>query len=87
MDSEKSNLWEEGVSPLKTIRQLLKLTQKEFAQRIDSDQNIVSRWERGLAEATFTVAQIKALTELITDLGLTWRDMPDSFRPHTDENR
>lgn len=83
MDSEKINLWEEGVSPLKTIRTLLKLTQKQFAARIGSDQNVVSRWERGVYEATFTISQIKAMDELLREASLTWQDVPDSFAPYS----
>jgi transcriptional regulator with XRE-family HTH domain len=86
MDSEKSNPWEEGVSPLKTIRQLLKLTQKQFAERIGSDQNVVSRWERGIYEATFTIEQIKAMDELLKEASLTWQDVPNSLAPYANEN-
>ncbi|MGV0028690.1 helix-turn-helix domain-containing protein [Phormidesmis priestleyi] len=74
------------MSPLKTIRQLLKLTQKQFAERIGSDQNVVSRWERGVSEATFTIAQIKAMDELLEGMGLTWKDIPDSLAPYANEN-
>jgi transcriptional regulator with XRE-family HTH domain len=86
MDSGKNNPWEEGVSPLKTIRQLLKLTQKQFAERIGSDQNVVSRWERGVYEATFTIAQIKAMDELLGEASLTWQDVPNSLAPYSNES-
>lgn len=73
------------MSPLKTIRKLLNLTQKEFAHRIDSDQNVVSRWERGVYEATFTIAQVKAMDELLAEASLTWQDVPNSFAPYSKE--
>jgi transcriptional regulator with XRE-family HTH domain len=83
MNSGKNNPWEEGVSPLKTIRKLLGLTQNQLAVRLGSDPSVVSRWERGVYEATFTISQIKAMDELLEEAKLTWKDIPDSFSPYS----
>lgn len=72
---------EEGESPLKKIRELLGVSQEEFGRRIGVTGQTVSRWERGIWPATFTLAQIRALRREIKALGLDLDDIPDDLGP------
>lgn len=58
------HLPEENVVPLKALREELNMTQAEFAVTIGIDPSTVSRCERGIAEPTFTVLQMKKLCKL-----------------------
>ena len=73
---------EEGVSPLKTIRTLLGMTQSQFAHVIGCEKETVSRWERGVYPATFTISQMKALDKTLKSAGFDLQDLPDSFAPY-----
>ena len=70
-----------GESPLKTIREALGYSQQEFAVKIGVAVTTISRWERGLSPATFTVPQIKAFNRELRTLGLTVDNLPDDLGP------
>lgn len=59
---------------LKTARKLRKLTQEEFSAKINTTQEVVSRWERGISEPSVS-SIIKICRELRVSadfvLGLT----------------
>lgn len=75
-----------GEAPLKTIRDALGLSQQEFANRIGVAVATVSRWERGLSPATFTVPQMKALNQELRRIGLTIDNLPDNIGPPTKDD-
>jgi len=60
--------------PLKVLREELDMTQAEFAVTIGIDPSTVSRCERGIAEPTFTMLQIKKLCSLV---GKSVDQLPD----------
>lgn len=63
-------------SPLKEMREAVGLSQQELATRMNIAVSTISRWERGIAEPTMTVAQMKAFCRAI---GKTLEDLPDSL--------
>lgn len=69
----------EGEAPLKTIRVKLGLTQEQLAREIGVTSVTISRWERGVAPATFTVPQIKAFSRLLARIGMTVDNLPDDL--------
>ena len=72
---------ETGESPLKTLRDELAMSQEEFARQIGTSVRTVSRWEAGDNVPTFTIAQMKALVNLLRSRGLTIDRLPDRFGP------
>ena len=75
-------LFKQGESALKTLRKLLgDISQEEFARRIGVSGHTVSRWERGVWNATLTLPQIKSLEKELNSIGLTFQDLPDTFEP------
>ena len=74
---------EEGKSPLKTLRELLgDISQEELARRLGVSVVTISRWERGVTPATFTVPQMKALMRQLRSVSLDIEDFPDNIGPH-----
>jgi transcriptional regulator with XRE-family HTH domain len=63
-------------SPLKKIREAAGLSQEELARLMDVSASSISKWERGLAEPTMTVAQMKAFCGAI---GKTLDELPNSL--------
>jgi transcriptional regulator with XRE-family HTH domain len=70
---KKQPLPEDAVE-LRKIRELLDLSQAQFAVAIGIDTSTVSRCERGLSEITLTVLQMKRLCKLT---GKTLDELPD----------
>jgi transcriptional regulator with XRE-family HTH domain len=64
----------ENAVELKKIRELLDLSQTQFAAAIGVDASTVSRCERGLSEISLTVLQMKRLCKLT---GRTLDELPD----------
>ncbi|MFP4124361.1 helix-turn-helix transcriptional regulator [Coleofasciculus sp.] len=67
-----------GESPLKLLREKLKLTQEELARRCGIPLRTYVRWETGDAVARPSVPQIKALCR---ELGVSIEELPDQFGP------
>lgn len=61
-------------SPIKKLREAAELSQEELARLMNVSVSAISRWERGLAEPTMTVAQMKAFCRAI---GKTLEELPD----------
>jgi putative transcriptional regulator len=81
IDSNKFNV-EEGKSPLKTLRELLgDISQEELARRIGVSVVTVSRWERGVTPATFTIPQMKAFIRELKSVGIDIENFPDDLSP------
>jgi DNA-binding XRE family transcriptional regulator len=64
---------------LKQVRLALDMTQKEFAIAIGIAERSMTRYENGLREPVFTLAQIKALQLQLLKLGLDFQDLPDNW--------
>ncbi|MGL5877326.1 MAG: helix-turn-helix domain-containing protein [Xenococcaceae cyanobacterium] len=64
---------------LKQVRLALDMTQKEFAIAIGIGERSMTRYENGLREPMFTLAQIKALQLQLLKLGLDFQDLPDNW--------
>lgn len=69
----------EGVPPLKTIRELLEMSQQDFASWLGLAVSTISRWERGIGQPVFTVKQFKQLLAALEDLGYSLKDLPDDL--------
>jgi DNA-binding XRE family transcriptional regulator len=81
---------EEGKSPLKLLRELIgnmeghgaPISQQELAQRLGVGIATVSRWERGITPAMFTIPQLKNLKKLLDSVGLSIEELPDDLGPY-----
>ena len=74
--------FEEGKSPLKTLREMLgDISQEELARRLGVSLATISRWERGVTPATFTIPQMKAFIRQLKLVGLDVDSIPDDFSP------
>jgi DNA-binding transcriptional regulator YiaG len=67
---------EQGVAPLKTIRELLGMTQPEFAVWLNVSPSTISRWENGHAEPAFTIEQYLLLSAELNKHGVKMEDLP-----------
>lgn len=75
----KRNEFPEGLSPLKTIREMLGMSQQEFASWLGIAISTVSRWENGKGTPMFTPGQFKLLVAKLADLGYQLKDLPDDW--------
>ncbi|WP_339383259.1 helix-turn-helix domain-containing protein [Oculatella sp. LEGE 06141] len=66
---------------MKAIRELLGLSQQEFAGLLGVSITTVSRWERGKTPPTFTIGQIRVLLRELKPYGLTLENFPDDMTP------
>jgi DNA-binding transcriptional regulator YiaG len=69
----------EGVPPLKTIRELLEMSQQDFASWLGIAVSTVSRWERGIGTPMFTAGQFKKLMRELNRFGYSLEDLPDDL--------
>ena len=74
-----SDLLEE--SPLQTLRELLGLTQQQFADLIGVAVSTVSRWERGQSSPSFTPGQWRRLLRKMAEFNLSAENLPDELTP------
>lgn len=72
---------EEGESPLKAIRELLGMSQQEFATKLGVSITTISRWERGKTPPTFTIGQVRTLLRELEPYGLNLDSLPDEMTP------
>lgn len=71
-----------GESALKAVREELGMSQQEFATKIGVSTTSISRWERGASEMSLTLEQIRRLEDLLSQLGMTLRNLPDNVGPN-----
>ena len=64
---------------MKTIRELLQMSQQEFASWLGIAVSTVSRWERGIGTPVFTASQFKMLMRELGRLGYSLDDLPDDL--------
>ncbi len=70
-----------GESVLKAIREALGYTRRELADRLQTTETTIYRWESGRSPATFTVPQMKALARELKTIRLDVEDLPDDIGP------
>lgn len=73
------NQHEGGVIFLKQLRSRLGLSQEGLAQALGVSAGTISRWERGLAAATFTVPQMKKFFILLDQCQISIDSIPDDL--------
>jgi transcriptional regulator with XRE-family HTH domain len=64
--------------PLKRLRMLQQLTQREVADALGVTQDTVANWESGRSVPKLTVPQFKILLKV---LQVTAEELPDNFGP------
>ncbi len=69
---------QETSSPFKRLRLAAQLSQEQLAREIGVAVSTIRRWEKGQAEPTMTVAQMKAFCAAVNQ---KFEDLPDSFLP------
>jgi transcriptional regulator with XRE-family HTH domain len=63
---------------IKAIRKKLKLSQKEMARRLDTDDSWISKVERGQVTPDWLV-KFAVLLKMLNDAGLTYEDVVMEF--------
>jgi transcriptional regulator with XRE-family HTH domain len=82
MLEEKQITFIKGVSPLRQIRERLKLSRETFAMHLgDVTASTIYRWESGVYQPAFTMRQLRNLQNLLTTLDMTIDDLPDELGP------
>ncbi len=71
-----SNFPEKNIYPIKLIREELNMSQLEFAIALNVTPTTVSRWERGIAEPTFTLSKMRKFCELT---GKNFYELPEAL--------
>jgi DNA-binding XRE family transcriptional regulator len=78
MTRPKKTQLQDTNSPFKKFRLAVKLSQEQLARDIGVAVSTIRRWEKGQAEPTMTVAQMKAFCQAIQK---KFEDLPDSLLP------
>lgn len=79
-DRSNESSIEEEKPALKALRELLgDISQEELARRLGVSVVTVSRWERGVTPATFTVPQLKAFVAVLRSVNLDVDNLPDEL--------
>jgi len=64
---------------VKKIRELLGMSQFEFAVLVGVTPPTISRWESGKGRPAFTAGGFKRLLEALAPYGITLKDLPDDL--------
>ncbi len=78
MTRPKKSQRQETNSPFKRLRLNVKLSQEQLAREIGVAVSTIRRWEKGQAEPTMTVAQMKQFCRAVKH---QFDDLPDSLLP------
>lgn len=78
MVEERSSI-PEGEPPVKWLRELLGMSQFEFAVLVGVTPSTVSRWESGRGTPSFTPKGFKSLLRALENHGMTLNDLPDDL--------
>ena len=79
MNRPKKNQLQNTDSPLKKLRLKAKLTQEQLAGDIGVAISTIRRWEKGQAEPTMTVLQMKSFCDSVQ---ITLDELPNSLLPN-----
>lgn len=77
---------EGGKNPLKAVREVLRMSQQEFANALGVAVSSVSRWERGVSPMTLTISQMQQFDILLKKLNMTIHDLPQDSVETTQES-
>lgn len=78
MNRPPKNQPQQTSSPFKKMRLNVQLSQEDLANKIGVSVSTIRRWEKGDAEPTMTIAQVKKFIQTVErDLN----DLPDSLLP------
>ena len=80
MSRPKRNQPQTTNSPFKKLRLKTNLSQEQLAEKICVAVSTIRRWEKGLAEPTMTLSQMKKFCQTV-DYDL--EELPDSLLPNT----
>ncbi|PSB06561.1 XRE family transcriptional regulator [Pleurocapsa sp. CCALA 161] len=84
MTRPKKSQRQETNSPFKRLRLNVKLSQEQLAREIGVAVSTIRRWEKGQAEPTMTVLQMKEFCKAVKK---NFDDLPNSLLPSdTPEN-
>ena len=78
MTRPKKSQPQETNSPFKRLRLAAKLSQEHLAREIGVAVSTIRRWEKGQAEPTMTVAQMKAFCAAVNQ---KFEELPNSLLP------
>jgi len=78
MSRPRTNQAQETNSPFKRFRLNAKLSQEQLARDIGVAVSTIRRWEKGQAEPTMTVAQMKRFCQVIKH---NFEELPESLMP------
>ena len=78
MSRPKTGQVQETNSPFKRLRLNVKLSQEQLAKEIGVAVSTIRRWEKGQAEPTMTVAQMK---EFCRAVKTSFEELPASLLP------
>ena len=78
MSRPKRGKAQETNSPLKRYRLNARLSQEELAREIGVAVSTIRRWEKGQAEPTMTVAQMKNFCNAVKE---KFEELPESLMP------
>lgn len=79
MNRPKKNQPQKTSSPLKELRLNAKLSQEKLANKIGVSVSTIRRWEKGDAEPTMTIDQVK---KFIRTVDRDLDDLPNSLLPN-----
>ena len=83
MTRPKKSQRQETNSPFKRLRLNVKLSQEQLAREIGVAVSTIRRWEKGQAEPTMTVSQMKKFCDAVQK---NFNDLPDSLLPPNSSN-
>ncbi len=83
MTRPKKSQRQETNSPFKRLRLNVKLSQEQLAREIGVAVSTIRRWEKGQAEPTMTVAQMKDFCRAVKQ---SFEDLPTSLLPPNGSN-
>lgn len=83
MSRPKKGQPQETESPFKKLRLAAGLTQEDLVRLMGVSVSTVRRWEKGEAEPTMTVYQMKAFCKAVNK---TLDELPDSLMPQKSED-
>jgi DNA-binding transcriptional regulator YiaG len=78
MTRPKKSQRQETNSPFKRLRLNVKLSQEQLAREIGVAVSTIRRWEKGQAEPTMTVSQMKQFCKAVEK---NFEDLPESLMP------
>lgn len=81
MTRPKQGQLESTKSPFRQLRLSARLSQEKLASQIGVAVSTIRRWEKGQAEPTMTVAQMKAFCQAVNK---NLDELPNSFLPPSD---